>query len=101
MMDSAPGFYGTYASYKGYVTPTLRPKERRRFDADIWRPGRCDAAMSFLEIGCGTGQFLAYLAGKGVKRFLGIDHARSTSTATCWPTRPRSSPTRSAPTTPT
>jgi SAM-dependent methyltransferase len=74
MQETAPGFYGTYASYKGYATPHVGPKEIRRFDADVWRPGGCDSGMDFLEIGCGTGAFLAYLAAKGVGRFLGIDH---------------------------
>jgi SAM-dependent methyltransferase len=68
------GFYGAYAGYKGYRTPELGAKEMRRFDADVWIPGGCAAAMRFLEIGCGTGAFLAYLAAKGVADFTGIDH---------------------------
>ncbi len=74
MSERAPGFYGTYASYKGYTTPEVGAKQARRFDAEIWAPADCHAAMSFLEIGCGTGAFLAYLRGKGVARLLGIDH---------------------------
>ena len=74
MQETAPGFYGSYASFKGYATPEVGPKEIRRFDADVWRPGACAAGMAFLEIGCGTGAFLAYLAAKGVGRFVGIDH---------------------------
>lgn len=74
MQESAPGLYGTYASYKGYTTPELGPKHTRRFDEEIWRRADCAAGMSFLEIGCGTGAFLAFLAAKGVGRFLGIDH---------------------------
>ncbi len=73
-MESAPGLYGSYASYKGYTTPKLGPKHMRRFEDDIWRPAQCDAGMSFLEVGCGTGAFLAFLGAKGVGRFLGIDH---------------------------
>ncbi|CAA7611666.1 cyclopropane-fatty-acyl-phospholipid synthase family protein [Magnetospirillum sp. UT-4] len=74
MDESAPGFYGSYASYKGYVTPALGTKQMRRFDALVWDPGECRADMRFLEIGCGTGAFLAYLAAKGCGEFLGIDH---------------------------
>ncbi|MDA8229905.1 MAG: class I SAM-dependent methyltransferase [Magnetospirillum sp.] len=74
MRDTAPGFYGSYASYKKYATPEIGPKHIRRFDTDIWRPGACAADMRFLEIGCGTGAFLAYLAAKGVTDFVGIDH---------------------------
>jgi SAM-dependent methyltransferase len=70
----APGFYGTYASYKGYVTPGLGPKQVRRLDAEVWRPAECEPGMAFLEIGCGTGNFLAYLHRKGVTRMLGVDH---------------------------
>ena len=74
MTESAPGFYGTYASHKGYTTPVVGPKQIKRFDAEIWGPAACDSAMSFLEIGCGTGAFLAYLRAKGVHHLLGIDH---------------------------
>ena len=77
MTESAPGFYGTYASHKGYTTPELGKKQVRRFDVEIWRPASCETSMSFLEIGCGTGAFLAYLHAKGVSRLLGIDHDRA------------------------
>lgn len=74
MNQRAPGFYGTYASHKGYVTPQVGPKQVARLDAEIWGPAECSPSHSFLEIGCGTGAFLAYLRGKGVRRVLGIDH---------------------------
>lgn len=74
MTKRAPGFYGSYASYKGYLTPNLDEKAIRRFDAEIWRPAECTSGMVFLEIGCGAGAFLAYLRAKGVTRLLGIDH---------------------------
>lgn len=74
MTQSAPGFYATYADYKSYRTPVLAAKEIRRFDADIWLPAACAPEMSFLDVGCGTGAFLAYLAAKGVSTFTGIDH---------------------------
>lgn len=72
--DAAPGLYGSYASYKRYTTPRIGAKDIRRFDSDIWGPAACAAEMRFLELGCGTGAFLSYLAHKGVGRFTGIDH---------------------------
>lgn len=74
MDSSAPGFYESYASYKGYETPSVGSKQIRRFDAEIWQPAQFAATHRVLEIGCGTGAFLAYLAAKGVPDFLGIDH---------------------------
>lgn len=47
--------------------------EAARFDAEIWYPAQCSPYDSFLEIGCGDGSFLAYLAGRKVARFQGID----------------------------
>lgn len=74
MSKDPPGFYDSYASYKRYRTPEIGGKQLRRFDAEIWTPGECGRDMVFLEIGCGTGEFLAYLHAKGVGRFIGIDH---------------------------
>lgn len=74
MQNTAPGFYSSYASYKSYSTPQVGAKQIRRFDDLVWLPGNCDPTMRFLEIGCGTGAFLAYLAAKGCSKFLGIDH---------------------------
>ncbi len=53
--------------------PVLKAKHVRQFDAQVWNPARCTAAMSYLELGCGTGLFLAYLLSKGVRRMIGID----------------------------
>lgn len=66
-------FYAGYAAFKGYAPPALSAKQALRLDAEVWRPAQCRADMAFLEIGCGTGLFLAYLAGKGVADFTGID----------------------------
>jgi len=65
--------YGTYSEYKGYTTPVVRDKHLRRLDAEFWTPTACTTEMSVLDIGCGTGLFLAYLAAKGVRKFTGID----------------------------
>lgn len=67
-------FYASYAAYKDYRQPRLGRKESRRFDAEIWTPAGFSSEHACLEIGCGTGAFLAYLASKGVTRFTGIDH---------------------------
>ncbi|HSV28879.1 MAG TPA: class I SAM-dependent methyltransferase [Candidatus Omnitrophota bacterium] len=74
MDSSAPGFYGSYATYKGYETPQVGPKQIRRFDDEVWNPAGFRPEHNVLEIGCGTGAFLAYLAAKGCGRFMGIDH---------------------------
>lgn len=68
------GFYASYARHKGYQTPILTKKAIGRFDAEIWRPAQFQAGHRVLELGCGTGMFLAYLAAKGVEDFLGVDH---------------------------
>ena len=66
-------FYAVYDEYKDYAPSDLRAKHVRWLDREFWEPARCAAAMSFLEIGCGTGQFLKYLHHKGARRFVGID----------------------------
>lgn len=65
--------YDSYAAFKNYATPDLGTKHIRRFDREVWLPGGFHADHAVLEIGCGTGLFLAYLAAKGVSRFHGID----------------------------
>ena len=67
-------FYAAYRRFKDYATPSLQPKHISRFDRDVWLPGGFAAGMSVLEIGCGTGQFLAYLAAKGLTDIEGVDH---------------------------
>lgn len=67
-------FYQSYGRYKNYQTPGLSAKARKRFDRDVWQPASCEVSRRFLELGCGTGLFLAYLADKGVKDAVGIDH---------------------------
>lgn len=74
MTETCTGLYTSYASYKHYETPSLSSKDIARFDAEIWNPAQCSPVHAFVEIGCGTGSFLAYLAQKKVSAFLGIDH---------------------------
>ncbi len=67
------GFEESYGRFKDYATPDLRPRHIAGFDRDIWLPAGCAPEMSMLEIGCGTGRFLAYLGHKKVGDFLGLD----------------------------
>ena len=67
-------FYQSYGRFKQYSTPTISDKVRKRLDREVWEPAACQPHHRFLELGCGTGQFLAYLAGKGATSVLGIDH---------------------------
>ncbi len=65
--------YDTYATYKAYTTPKVGPKHIKRFDREVWEPAGFQPEHSVLEIGCGTGLFLAYLHAKGVRDITGID----------------------------
>ncbi len=67
-------FYQSYGRFKQYSTPTVSDKVRKRLDREVWEPAACQPHHRFLELGCGTGQFLAYLAAKGATSVLGIDH---------------------------
>jgi len=66
-------FFASYSAYKNYRSPSLASKDIARFDAEIWKPAEFSVDMTCLEIGSGTGEFLAYLAGKGLVNFHGID----------------------------
>lgn len=66
-------FLASYAAHKGYATPTLKPKHIRAYDRLFWQPAAARTSHRMLEIGCGTGLFLAYLNAKGVADFTGID----------------------------
>lgn len=72
--SSRTGLYSFQSADTGNKTPRIGRHDIARFDADIWYPAQCSPYDSFLEIGCGTGAFLAYLAGRKVNRFLGVDH---------------------------
>jgi 2-polyprenyl-3-methyl-5-hydroxy-6-metoxy-1,4-benzoquinol methylase len=66
-------FYSTYALHRTYVRAETRKKHVREFGRNIWTPGRFAANMRVLEIGCGTGLFLAFLSAMGVRDFLGVE----------------------------
>jgi len=66
-------FYKVYEVYKRYQTPILKKKHMRWYDREIWTPARCTPEASFLELGSGPGEFLAYLKLMGVRRFLGVE----------------------------
>lgn len=67
-------FYQSYGRFKQYQTPVLSAKIVKRLDQEVWIPTACRASHRYLELGCGTGQFLAYLAAKGVREIVGADH---------------------------
>ncbi len=73
MQPNEGTFYQAYSTFKGYATPDLGPAEIRTYDDIVWKPGLCRQDMIFLEIGCGTGAFLSYLAAKGCEQFVGVD----------------------------
>ena len=71
--DGLDNFYTSYARHKKYAMPTLSKKDAGRFDDEIWEPATFAPEHRCLEIGCGTGLFLAYLSSKGVSNFIGVD----------------------------
>ncbi len=73
-MSDELNFYSGYEDFKGYQTPDLRKKHIAQFDREFWTISGCTSDMSVLEIGCGSGQFLRYLAHKEVRFFRGLDH---------------------------
>lgn len=66
-------FYEVYPDFRIYQPPNLKPKHSRQFDQEFWIPSQCSRDSSILEIGSGTGLFLAYLRDKQVERYFGID----------------------------
>ncbi|CAN0521727.1 unnamed protein product, partial [Ectocarpus sp. 8 AP-2014] len=67
-------FYQSYSAFKKYETPGLSSKDIARFDDEVWHPAAFERDMRVLELGCGTGQFLAWLEARGVQDMVGIDH---------------------------
>ncbi|MDP7098932.1 MAG: class I SAM-dependent methyltransferase [Rhodospirillales bacterium] len=71
--DKPEDFYRVYGEHRTYAPAETRRKHIRQFDAQFWRPAECRAGMSVLELGCGTGIFLAYLRRKRIAEFVGVD----------------------------
>jgi cyclopropane fatty-acyl-phospholipid synthase-like methyltransferase len=67
-------FYQVYDSHRTYVNAEIRKKHIRNYDEQIWYPAALMPSHSVLELGTGTGLFLAYLAAKGVHKFQGVDN---------------------------
>jgi len=66
-------FYQVYDRHRTYVNASVRKKHIRNFDEQIWVPAEVKPYHSVLELGTGTGLFLAYLESKGIRDFKGID----------------------------
>ena len=71
--DNPEDFYNDYAAFKRYQTPILKAKHIRWYDREFWVPAECTPETVVLELGSGTGEFLAYLKLKGVKKFRGVE----------------------------
>jgi 2-polyprenyl-3-methyl-5-hydroxy-6-metoxy-1,4-benzoquinol methylase len=80
MNNSSASVYDEYfeSTYKhcNNLTPKHYEKMAEEFDTLYAGIVPRDKKTSFLDIGCGTGQFLYYLAKKGYRDFLGIDVSR-------------------------
>lgn len=74
-------FYGGYR--RDYEPVRLSAKHVRQFDHEFARAGRFAPTMSVLELGCGNGLFLQYLAHKGTRDFIGVD--QDAGVAACMP----------------
>jgi cyclopropane fatty-acyl-phospholipid synthase-like methyltransferase len=68
---SENAFYGAY-DREGQGT-VLKPKHIRQFNKDFVEASGFAPSMSVLELGCGNGLFLRFLAHLGVADFAGID----------------------------
>ncbi|MBT3359500.1 MAG: class I SAM-dependent methyltransferase [Rhodospirillales bacterium] len=51
----------------------LKPKHVRQFRKDFVQASGCRPGMSVLELGCGNGLFLRFLAHLGADNFMGVD----------------------------
>ena len=71
--DNPEDFYKDYAAFKQYQTPILKKKHIRWYDREFWFLVECSPETEVLELGSGTGEFLAYLKLKGVNRFIGVE----------------------------
>ncbi len=66
-------FYDVYTGFRPYEPPVLKSKHIQQFDYEFWTAAGCETSSAVLEVGSGTGMFLAYLEHKGVARYFGLD----------------------------
>lgn len=66
-------FYSVYDAHRTYVRAEVRKKHLAEFGRNLWRPAGFETSHRVLEIGCGTGLFLAFLQAMGVTDFTGIE----------------------------
>lgn len=71
--DTLEDFYQVYDQHRTYVRAEVRPKHIRNFDEQFWVPAEALSSHSVLELGTGTGLFLAYLLAKGCTDLAGVD----------------------------
>lgn len=62
-----------YKSHRDRSATELKNKHIAQYDHEFETLTASDAAMSVLEIGCGSGNFLRYLRHKNYKSFVGVD----------------------------
>jgi cyclopropane fatty-acyl-phospholipid synthase-like methyltransferase len=72
-IEKLEDFYQVYDEHRTYVEAKVRKKHISNFDEQFWIPAKVNASHSVLEIGTGSGIFLAYLEAKGIKNYFGID----------------------------
>ena len=72
--DKLEDFYQVYSSQRTYVAAKIKKKHIRTFDEQFWKPALLNSNHSILELGTGTGLFLAYLKIKGLVNFKGVDN---------------------------
>ena len=75
--DNPEDFYKVYAAFKRYQMPVVKAKHVRWYDQEFWIPAGCTPETAVLELGSGTGEFLAYLKHKGVDYFKGVEQDSS------------------------
>ena len=66
-------FYAIYDRHRTYVRAEVKKKHLAEFGRNLWVPGEFAPQHRILELGCGCGVFLAFIAAKGGKDFLGVE----------------------------
>lgn len=63
-----------YKSHREKSAVRLKPKHVKQFDREFLALSGANPGMSVLELGCGSGLFLRYLAERGFKEIAGVDY---------------------------